>query len=41
MHGHVVTYAIEPADWPNAWAGLPGPLLAGGDASSDSYCFTE
>jgi zinc transporter ZupT len=29
MHGHLVTHAIEPAGWPNDWAGLPGPVLAG------------
>jgi zinc transporter ZupT len=29
MLGHVVTYATEPADSPSAWAGLPGPVLAG------------
>jgi len=29
MNGHMVTHAIGPADWPHAWAGLPGPVLAG------------
>ncbi len=29
MNGHMVTHTIEPTDWPQAWAGLPGPVLAG------------
>ena len=29
MNGHMITHAIEPAGWPHAWAGLPGPVLAG------------
>ena len=29
MNGHMITHVIEPADWPHAWAGLPGPVLAG------------
>jgi len=29
MNEHVITHASEPAGWPQAWAGLPGPVLAG------------